>query len=324
MKRYHLVFSLILSLLFVQCNNKAIVTQSQSSQLRVLGYLHIPGDWIAGINNIDLSQITDLNLAFINPDSLGNFVANNAYSEVIRKAHENKVRVFLSFGGGSAPAHLETLMEESNRHLFINGLVSTAVTYGFDGVDVDLENALVNQHYASFVSELSNALKPKNKLMTAALASWNAHLIHDSTLVKYDFINIMSYDKTGPWNLSRPGQHSPFSMAQDDFNYFNKSRKIAAEKLFIGLPFYGYGFGNGAPQSMTYKSIISTYAGSENTDSVKVSAGGTIYYNGLPTIKQKVSFAMANKAGGVMIWQLLGDSQDSKSLLRAINELRNP
>jgi len=112
-------------------------------------------------------------------------------------------------------------------------------------------------------------------------------------------------------------------MAQDDFNYYNQTRKIAAEKLFIGLPFYGYGFGAGAPQSMNYKDIIATYSGSENTDAVTVAGGGTIYYNGIGTIKQKVSFAIKSKAGGIMIWQLKGDSKDSKSLLKAINDIKN-
>ncbi len=324
MKQINTLCLVSLLVVFSHCNNKAIVTPpTDGSKLRVLGYLHSPWDWVTGINSIDLSGITDLNLAFINPDSTGKFEPNTAYHEVIRKAHDKQVKVFLSFGGGSAPAYLEQLMEEANRPAFISGLISVAETYGFDGIDVDLENALINQHYADFVYDLAIALKPKNKTLTAALASWNANQIHDTTLARYDFINVMSYDKTGPWNLSRPGQHSPFSMAQDDFNYFNQTRKIAAEKIFIGLPFYGYGFGSGAPSSMTYKNIISTYTGAHLSDSITLSTGGKIYYNGIPTIQQKVSLAVDRKAGGVMIWQLLGDSNNEHSLLKAINEVKN-
>lgn len=310
----------------IACNNKAVVTQppaSTNTKLRVLGYLPSRNDWIAGLNNIDLAAITDLNLAFINPDESGNFPANDAYRQVIEKAHDQHVRVFLSIGGGSPPAHLAGLLEPGKRQVLIAALATVAETYNFDGIDVDLENALINSNYASFVGELSAALKAKKKLMTAALASWNGNTISDATLKLYDFINIMSYDKTGPWNLNNPGPHSPLKMAQDDFVYFNTTRSIAAEKLFIGLPFYGYGFGNGAPQSLSYKDIITTYPGSENTDSLTVSGGGKFYYNGIPTIQKKTSFAISNKAGGVMIWQLLGDSKDSKSLLKAINDIKN-
>ena len=322
-KLRHFIYIVLLPAFLIACNNKAIVSQSEDeTQLRVLGYLPGSNNWVADMNTIDLTKITDLNLAFINPDASGSFPANDAYRQVIEKAHSHNVRVFLSLGGGSPPAHLEGLLKNDKRAGLIAGLVAVAETYDFDGIDVDLENSLINTNYAPFVSELSAALKPKKKLMTAALASWNSNLIHDTTLQLYDFINIMSYDKTGPWNLNKPGQHSPFFMAQDDFNYFNQARKIAAEKLFIGLPFYGYGFGNGAPESMKYKDIITTYPGAENTDTVAVAGGGTIYYNGIATIKQKVSFAISNKAGGVMIWQLLGDSKDSKSLLKAINDTK--
>lgn len=317
--------SILLSVsLIICCSNKANITQPQTeTKLRVLGYLPGSGYWVNALNTIDLTQITDLNLAFINPDPSGNFPADDAYRQVIEKAHSYKVRVFLSIGGGSPPAHLEGLLADDKRGILIASLATIAGTYGFDGIDVDLENALINDNYAAFVSELSVALKAKGKLMTAALASWNSNLISDATLQLYDFINIMSYDKTGPWNVNNPGQHSPFTMVHDDFNYFHQTRKIPAEKLFIGLPFYGYGFGNGAPESMTYKDIINVHPKAENADSVTVAGGGIIYYNGIPTIKQKVSFAIANKAGGVMIWQLLGDSKDSRSLLKIINDTKN-
>jgi GH18 family chitinase len=307
----------------ISCSNKAAISQpAGESKLRVLGYLHSSNNWVNDLNAIDLTRITDLNLAFINPDASGTVPANDAYRQVIEIAHSHQVRVFLSLGGGTPPPHLSGLLENNKREALISGLITATETYGFDGIDVDLENALINDNYAAFVAGLSAALKAKNKLMTAALASWNSNLISDSTLQLYDFINIMSYDKTGPWNLNNPGQHSPFSMVQDDFNYFHKTRNIAAQKLFVGLPFYGYGFGNGAPQSMRYKDIVTTYPGSENKDEVTVSGGGAVYYNGMTTIEQKVLFAISNKAGGVMIWQLLGDSNDSKSLLKVIDETR--
>ncbi|MGK2860957.1 MAG: glycosyl hydrolase family 18 protein [Chitinophagaceae bacterium] len=317
---------LMLILVFLSgCFNKTVVSKTETDhyRLRVLGYLPGAGNWKNNIDSIDLNKITDLNLAFINPDSSGNFPSNEAYQKVVQKAHSHKVRVFISIGGGGPPAYLEKLLEKNKRTALIEELVNLTKIYEFDGVDVDLENALINHNYAPFVSELSSALKQRKKLMTAALASWNANTIHDSTMQLYDFINIMSYDKTGPWNRSNPGPHSPYQMAENDFIYFNNTRGIAAEKLFIGLPFYGYGFGNGAPVSMSYKNIIINYPGAEHADSINPDSGGTLYYNGIATIRQKVLFAKKNKAGGVMIWQLLGDSKDSKSLLTAINEIKD-
>jgi chitinase len=322
MNRYKLAICIILMPLITLAHckkNEPLPEQEATKKIRVLGYLFSHGNWAADINNINLTQITDLNIAFINPDSAGSFAAYSILKSVVDKAHAQNVRVFASIGGGEPPEHLKTRLLPSNRASYIAAIVTMANDYGFDGVDVDLENSFINENYAPFVSQLSVALKRQNKLMTAALASWNNNLFADSTLQLYDFINIMSYDKTGPWNTNNPGQHSPLSMAQSDFNLF-RSRYIAAEKLFIGLPFYGYGFGANAPSSLAYKNIITAYPGAENKDEVDFAGGGKLYYNGRETIRQKVNFALANNAGGIMIWELQQDSKDEKSLLKVIND----
>jgi hypothetical protein len=45
--------------------------------------------------------------------------------------------------------------------------------------------------------------------------------------------------------------------------------------------------------------------------------GKIMYYNGIPTMKQKTLLAK-EKASGIMIWQLGGDARGSKSLLKVI------
>lgn len=287
---------------------------------RILGYLPSKMDWATDMAGVDFNAITDLNLAFINPDSTGKLPAAGVVKPVIEKAHKSGVRIFLSIGGGSPLPHMDTLLYGSRKAEMIKALANYTVQHQFDGIDVDLENDLINEHYAPFVKDLHTALKAENKLMTAALATWNGDKIHDSTLQLYDYINIMSYDKTGPWQPGKAGQHSPLSMATDDFNYYHQKRNIPAEKLLVGLPFYGYVFGVTSPYSMKYRDILAAYPGSENADSLRTKDGGTLYFNGIPTIRQKTLDAINNKAAGVMIWQLLGDSNDDRSLLRAIKD----
>ena len=241
----------VLITMAIACSKKLLPSQTMdATNLRVLGYFPGARDWTKGITAIDFTKITDLNLAFINPDSTGNFPANDSLKLLIQAAHNNKVRVFASIGGGSPPPYLADLMETQRRASFIANIVSLAERYNFDGIDVDIENDLINAQYAPFVNDLAAAIKPTKKLLTAALASWNSDLLADATLQQYDFINIMSYDKTGPWDTTKPGQHSPFSMVQEDFNYFHNKRNITAAKLFIGLHFYGYGLGIGELRGM--------------------------------------------------------------------------
>jgi len=301
------------------CSPSQQETVKRKSEFRVLGYLFSHQNWMEAAEQIDFSKITDINLAFIHPDENGNFMDSDDITQVVKKAKEAEVDIYFSIGGGSPPEHFHYLMESEKRDHFISSIVDFAVKHDFKGVDVDIENDLINENYAVFVADLYKELQKSNKKMSAALASWNSDKIADSTIHLYDFINIMSYDQTGPWNLNRPGQHSPFSMVETDFAYFNQKRGIPAEKLLIGLPFYGYGFGDGAPSSMNYGQIVATYEGAENTNEINFPEGGTLYYNGKNLIAQKVKFALDNKTGGVMIWQLRGDSEGPHSLLDVIN-----
>jgi chitinase len=314
---------LAIVLIALSCHKNNSDTPPKNSNLRVLGYMYSDYNWNNDLAGIDLTALTDLNLAFINPDAEGHFPVSSELFNVVQKAHNANVRVFLSLGGAAAPAYIPGLIAADKRAAVIEELAGLTTIYGFDGIDVDLEGDLIDDNYGGFIADLSVALKAGSKLMTAALATWNADQISDETLGHFDFINIMSYDLTGPWDPSNPGQHSPFSMARDDFNYFNTTRHISSEKLFIGVPFYGHGFGTNAPDDIAYKDILAQYPGAENKDEVDVAGGGKIYYNGRQTIHDKVIFAIENKVGGVMIWELHQDVNDARSLLKVINETKN-
>jgi len=154
-------------------------------------------------------------------------------------------------------------------------------------------------------------------MITAAIATVYKDQFTDKALAQFDFVNIMSYDKTGPWNLSKPGPHAPYEMAVEDLDYWTKTRGIVKEKLSLGVPFYGYGFGGSAPESISWKNLILQYPDKINADEFSMK-GGNLYYNGIPTIRKKTSLAI-EKSGGIMIWQLLQDTTGEQSLLGNIH-----
>jgi chitinase len=286
------------------------------SQFRVVGYVPL-GRTIPDFSKISFQRLTHLNIAFINPDSTGNIIVRAGFDSLIKKAHEHQVKALASIGGGSFNPYYSRLLSDSNRKVFVGKLVQLAIDYKLDGLDVDLENDNIDKNYEYFIADLAAALKPIGKLLTAALATWNAQLISDAALKHFDFINVMSYDQTGPWRPERPGPHSTYIKAEEDLNYWRNMRGIPKEKVSLGVPFYGYCFGTKYSESMSYADIITKFPGSDQKDEVAPDGGGMIYYNGLPTIKNKTALALKN-AGGVMIWQLLHDAQGEKSLLAAI------
>ncbi|UWY27476.1 glycosyl hydrolase family 18 protein [Flavobacterium sp. TR2] len=293
-----------------------------SSQKKVIAYIPNWIDLNAFSSTVQYSKLTHINIAFENPDANGYLSFNSGSNAIINAAHAQNVKVFVSLGGGSVSEggpirdNYFNLITPANRTAFIQKIYDYVVAHNFDGVDVDLEGPAINGDYGGFVIALANKLHANGKLISAALSEgYGGANVPSSTFAAYDWINIMAYDATGPWAPNNPGQHSPYSMAVNQFNYWT-GRGLPASKAIIGLPFYGYGFGASANQGISYANIVAQYPGAENLDQV----GNTIYYNGIPTIKQKTTFAIQN-AGGVMIWELSQDATGTKSLLNAINQV---
>jgi chitinase len=271
------------------------------------------------ISRIDFKSITHIHYAFVNPDSLGRFAYNPCLDSIVKIAHANGVKVMASIGGGSAPEYYSHLLQDKQRAKLVTGLTQLAIDYKLDGIDVDLEGSRIDENYDKLVDELAAALHPINKQLSAAIATVYKDRLTDRALQEFDYVTIMSYDKTGPWRPEVAGHHSPYSMAVEDLDYWIKTRKLDRDKIYLGVPFYGYSFGKTGASSMSYSDIVAKFPGSEKKDQLKMPDGSTLYYNGIPTIRKKVELAKKN-AGGVMFWQYMGDTTGDKSLLKVINE----
>lgn len=296
------------------------VTPADVAGKKVVAYV---ANWIdlnSYANQIDYAKLTHINIAFENPTAAGDLSFNSGDNAVIQKAHANKVKVFVSIGGGSVSedagqrALYFNLINDTNRAAFVNKLAAYLQSHGFDGIDVDLEGPAINADYGKFIADLSNKLKPLGKGVTAALSKgYGGQDVPNYAFSYFDWVNIMAYDATGPWDTSNPGQHSSYDFARANVDYW-VGRGLAKNKAVLGVPFYGWGFGADAGE-WRYADIVNRFAGAENVDQ----AGSTIWYNGIPTIKAKVNYAMDQQIGGVMIWELSQDATGAKSLLGAID-----
>ena len=294
-----------------------VLSFSAPAQPKLIGYLPLYNFQRPDITAIPYSGLTHLNLAFIRTDSSGKFSAPAWIDSVIMLAHAAKVKVLASIGGGNAPAYYTQLLSDEHRTHFVDELVGFIEFHQLDGIDVDLEGKLIDEHYTALLDELSQRLHPQKKILSAAVATWLSPRISDEALTKLDLVNIMSYDKTGPWTPGQAGPHSPYEMAEQDLHHWGAERKVAKKKLILGVPFYGYWFAKDSVRSMTYAAILANFPGASLQDSVVTTDNTIIYYNGAATIRRKTLLAL-QKAGGIMVWQLLQDADNDASLLKLI------
>ncbi|HEY8401246.1 MAG TPA: glycosyl hydrolase family 18 protein [Cytophagaceae bacterium] len=301
-----------------------ILTNDLVAQFRVVGYFP---NWSSNYQNTAIStyedKLTHVNIAFINPtNDAGDLGPTNNLSNVVNAFHNNNVKVLASLAGAISNQNTKNrwanLLSDANRAAFVNKITQFALDYGLDGIDVDLEGDMIDGNYTKFIEDLSASLKPHNLLLTAAVAKWNGGSVSSTALAKFDFINLMAYDKTGPWAPSNIGQHSSYNHAVDDLDYW-ENRGVDSDKLVLGVPFYGHYFG-ASTGSYAFNHIVGLAAGNENLDEYNLGDGNTVYYNGIPTIKDKTLLAL-ERAGGIMIWELTQDATGSKSLLSAIDEV---
>ncbi len=288
-----------------------------AQNFKVVGYL--PHYRFQKIENINLDQLTHLNIAFGNPNMEGKIqVGGKDLKPIVEEAKQLDLKVLLSLGGGallrSWQAAWARWMLPERRGEFIGNIVRFLQECQMDGVDVDLEWKYVDEHYSGFILDLRDSLKLHDLLLTAAFPGNHRYEdLTDEALQAFDFVNIMAYDLKGPWSRRSPGDHSPLSFARESIDFW-KEQQLDPDKIVLGLPFYGYHFGKTRVSTFAYSRMIERDTARAFLDRV-----GASFYNGIPTIMEKTAMAL-EEAGGVMVWELGLDAENEYSLLNAISE----
>ncbi len=296
-----------------------------SQDFKVIGYL-ATWNFDTHTSRVEWERLTHVNLAFANPDAGGNLTTEGVdIDPVVAAAHQHGVQVFISLAGGALTPQWasawEYWMQPQRLNEFIGKILQYVEVHDLDGVDVDLEWQYVDELYSPFVLALKNALAAQGLPMTAALpGSYRYPQITSQALAAFDWINLMIYDLTGPWNPANPGQHSPYAWAQQCLQYW-ENQGLPGHRQTLGVPFYGYNFGVTPVDAVTFNEIVALDPANAYLDQV-----GQLYYNGIPTIEAKTQLAL-DETSGIMIWELGQDACDplgDYSLLRAIDQTLHP
>jgi chitinase len=240
--------------------------------------------------------------------------------------------------------------------LFIRGRFAPGVNKPgvFDGFDVDWESpqAADAANFRALLEEFRrqmDAVRPGLRLAIAVDEAPETFAGTDfSAIAKLvDQVGVMNYDYAGPWSKST-GFLAPLfanrhglSIERSIARY--KASGVPERKLLMGLPFYGYSWtavssaNNGLFQPgravhgdrpyhyiRTLTAPFSMYR-DERSQAPWLFDGETFWtYEDPVSVRYKVSYARHERLGGVMIWELSGDTVDAELLSMVYRSLHHP
>lgn len=289
------------------------------------------------------------------------------------KAQRPHVRTLISVGGWTLSTDFSDIAASpSARTSFVESCVGFVTNYQFDGIDVDWEYPVEGgapgtghrpedaDNYLLLVREIRDRLDQqesidgKRYLLTIATPATHNSLTNRfriSDMAQYlDWINVMAYDMTGPWD-SVTGHNAPLkgnAGAQDpDLNVDTVVATyvgcgVPAGKLVLGLSYYGRSFtnvpgpANGLFQShggagpgtweaglLDFRDIDQNYVatggyGAHRDDISEVpylydpTSRVFVSYDDASSISLKARYARGQGLRGTMCWSIDGDSRDRR------------
>jgi chitinase len=302
--------------------------------------------------------------------------------QLLKTKHPH-LKTLISVGGWTLSGPFsDVAFTDAARVKFAKSCVHFMGKYGFDGVDIDWEYPVgggleVNktrpadkQNCTLLLTALRRELDARGQadkkayLLTIAAPAGPkiyAHLELNKVAPLIDWFNLMTYDFHGSWS-PLTNFHAPLYASATDPTTDETVRKqcnvdaavkgyraagVPADKLVVGVPFYGRGWGGvanvnrglyqkhaAAPPPGTWeagvfdsKDLAANYVGKYTRfwhEEAKVpwlfdAAKGTmISYDDPESLRLKAEYVNAQHLGGVMFWELSGDDAKA-SLLGALH-----
>lgn len=283
-------------------------------------------------------RITHINYAFghVNDSFNGVRIDNEDRLRTLAalKASAPHLKVVLSIGGWGSGRFSEMAGNESWRKSFAKDCDRVIKEFGLDGIDIDWEYPTSSsagissspqdkKNYTLLMRDIRDAIG-KDKELTLASAS-NAGYIDFPSIMEYiDFVNIMAYDmgsapkhNSALYRNSPEGKSSPIAgwVTSDEAVQAHLKAGIPAEKLVLGMPFYGRGDASYGDY-VEYRNIKGPKEGHYEIwdDIAKVpyycDKAGTLVlgFENVRSIGEKCDYANEKGLLGAMYWDYSGDN----------------
>jgi chitinase len=351
----------------------AVQAEAQRTPM-VVAYL-FPQDAALDAAQVNARAVTRINYAFANIEN-GRMVMgfkhdaeNFATLDGLRKENP-QLTVLISVGGWLwSGGFSDVALTAESRAAFIDSVMDFLGRYHLDGLDIDWEypgqagaghkfRAEDKQNFTLLLAELRKRFDEETKrtgrrLYLTIAAGASNEFVANTEMAKVarivDTVNLMSYDYYEPDSGPITGHHAPLytnpadpqKVSADGSVQAFEQAGVPAEKILLGLPFYGHVWGQveatghglyqpGKPiphAFAPYSAIEATMLGHGFTRYWDTTSDAPYLYNAdkkifvsyedPESIAAKGGYVLKHKLGGVMFWSYEGDANGA--LLGAVD-----
>ena len=174
-------------------------------------------------------------------DSKGT-LSDIATKSYVKEAHRRGIQVWpiLRHNFEETGLTAEILSSTKKRQYVIDQILDYANIYGFDGINVDIENIQneTSAVWVQFMRELFVQLKNKGLVVTVDVympSDWSGHYEREKVSASCDYFIVMAYDQH--WSGSEEaGSVSEIPWVESGIQ--TSLEEVPKEKLVLGIPFY--------------------------------------------------------------------------------------
>lgn len=198
-------------------------------------------DWTKG----KYAAITNINVIaptwFSFGDEAGT-LEDRGLKSYVDAAHNRGIQVWpiLSHNFEKAELTKMILLSTSKRQYVIDQIIQYAKAYGFDGINIDIENIQIETSavWVQFMRELYPQLKAQGLTVSVDVympSEWSGHYEREKVAASSDYFIVMAYDQH--WSGSeKAGSVSEIPWVENGIQ--KNLEEVPKEKLVLGIPFY--------------------------------------------------------------------------------------
>jgi spore germination protein YaaH len=213
-----------------------------------------------------------------------------------------------SFDGAMMTAILNS---DALREKHADAIAQLVVQNGYDGVDVDYERltSSAKAGFTTFIQLLGGKLHASNKKLSVTLSVSGGGQDWTAVGAVADSVKIMAYDYH--WSTSAAGPISPLDWL--DQIATSAERAMPAQKVMIGLPWYGYDWLGTAGSAVTYAQAMTRAQSSginvghdANGEATYTYDNRTVFFQDAESYRRKVQSILAKHSGigGFAHWRV--------------------